>query len=541
MKMRGIEALRPTIESFPENYHQEFQMPASELGEKCGVLGWLARDNPDADLSRIQQQFLEGARALQHRGQQRTGIRGISRAGEIISHIGKGSVKHVFPEGQKFDLGVEESGVIHTTWTTDSSPGAKDASHPFMIERGNRKIIISHNGQLLEPLNADNKHPNDTGALAHKLDEAWAAQQVSDPFEVISSVLSEIDGSYSIVAKFIDGDDEFMYAFRDPRAIRPFVCGINDNGVVIASETGALDVFSADQIGEIDPGYIYRFDRYGEMARKKFAEAPRKSCIFENIYLTRKTHIDRGIKVEDQRRRAGELIAESFTEEEVAEIHANSKDYIVVPMPATAIPSAQGFAGALDLKYEPDAVKISDKYRRSYINGDGATVNAALEDKFEFDPEKIEGKRILVVDDSLVRGSTSQWMVKKLESLGVVEIHLLLASPRIENSCNLGADIKREVLMAPGKTNQEILQALQGENKEERKESKLKSVRYLSLDKLITAIGQPAEDLCTGCINGDYATNYPIKFIKGALERWQIFSRNFDIPEKPKERVLVNA
>ena len=539
--MRGIEALKPSIDSFPENSLQAELTPAPEIQEKCGVLGWMAWDNHSADLSMVQGQFLEAAKAQQHRGHQRTGIRGIRENGDVVSRIGKGSVRSVFPDNQGFDLGVEYSGVIHNTWTTDLSPGAEDAQHPVEITAGNLKIIISHNGQILEPLNADNKHPNDSVALAHKFAEKWAAQQVSDPFEVISSVLSEIDGSYSIVAKFIEGDDEFIYAFRDPRAIRPFVYGVNESGVVIASETGALDAFGADQIGEIDPGYIYRFDKYGQMARKKFAEAARKSCIFENIYLTRKNHIDQGIRVEEQRRRAGELIAESFSADELAEIEANKDEYIAVPMPATAIPAAEGFAATIGVNYESKAIEISDKYRRSFINGNGEAVNAALEEKFEFDPEKFAGKKVFVVDDSLVRGSTSKWMVKKLESLGATEIHLLLASPRIENSCNLGADIRREVLMAPGKTNQQILETLQGDTREERETSKLKSVRYLDLDKLIEAIGQPATDFCTGCINGDYATNYPINFVKGALEIWTLFSKNFDIPYIPQVEELTTV
>ena len=531
--MKGIEARESVVDSFPGNLEQADFLQTPEVTEKCGVLGWIAWDNPNADLSSVQDQFLDATRALQHRGQQRTGIRGVSLDGEVTSLVGKGRISDILSDDQDIDLGVENSGIIHTTWTTDLSPGAENTAHPIDLLSGNKRLIISHNGQFGDEVNNDNIHPNDTTAIAHDLMKFWSGQQEPDPFEALAGVLSEVDGSYSIVAKFIDGDDEFLYAVRDPRAIRPLVYGVNENGVVVASETGALDQFGAEQLGEIDKGHIYRFDRDGGLIRREFAQAPRKSCIFENIYLTRKTHIDyNGVKIEDQRRTAGELIAELFTEEEVAEIQANKDDYIVVPMPATAIPAAEGLASVLGIKYEPDAIKVSKAYSRSYI-GTAEATDEALEAKFVYDAEKIKGMRMLIVDDSLVRGKTSAKVIKILEDYGANEIHFLLSSPRIENTCDLGADIKREVLMAPGKTNQEIAEALGG--------GKLKSVRYLPLDKLVQAIGSPETDFCTGCINGNYATDYPISFVRGALERWLVRPAESDTESEIETRELARV
>lgn len=526
------EVLPPVSNGEPE---VDFQVAETQTGlhEECGVLAFHQFERTSSSSPQILGEMaIKALKRLQHRGQQSAGIITVGNLGQTKAFVGQGLVSEVFPASRMTVFPYTQTMIGHTRWTTDKSPRSAGAMMPYEIGGNDKKLLISKNGQILAPFNENDIYASDSYATGHQIYDAWTAQQVPDPFAAISSVMSKVQGSYSMVLKFIEnGQDDYIYAVRDPWGNKPFVYGMSDHGVVIASETGALEEMEASQLGEVQPGHIFRFDREGNIHKKQFAKAQRKSCIFENVYFSKPGHVDAsGTTIGHQRHKAGKYMKTLFSDEELSIMRDPDSGYVIVPLPATSIPAANGLHEATGIAYS-EAILRNGHAKRSFINGAQKDIEHALTEKFIFNDDEIRGKKLILVDDSLVRGNTARQVISLLKDpengFGAAEVHLVLASPEVVEGCNLGVDIQKEDLEAPNKTATEIARDIGAD-----------SVRYLSLENLVRSVGQPAENFCKGCFGGEFANDTPVQLINGALQKVRSHQQDGD---KPKKSVRVFA
>jgi amidophosphoribosyltransferase len=506
----------PNIEARPpaEDGCSGVDLPVDELHRKfeeaCGVVGFIALGSlgPE-DLSENSTKIVRAAEAIQGRGQQSAGASATDHELKNTTIVERGLVEEVFPDGEFIASGYRTL-IAHTLWSTDSSPDALSGGQPFENSVGDLTTRTAKNGQIPLPYNSEREFVTDSHKVGFDITTEIASRREDEShFDGIRNAIvkNNIDGSFSLVMEVIDGEDEALYAIRDPRGIRPLVYGHSKKGSVVGSVTGALEAFDAMQVGDVPAGWIYRFDRDGGVQGAKYAEAAPGMCVFEHVYLLPKDHrLAPGVTVQDRRRRMGELLSGTFNEYQIRGMILD-KNVVIVPMPDTAIPAAQGLSMALGVpeKYDPTLIVKNQNSSRSYLGGNGDDAKAIISDKFIYGD--VRGKKLVVVDDSTIRGTTSTLVNTELQKLGAAEIHVVVTLPRVEYDCNLGANIHRSEAIAPGRTNEEIA-----------KEIAATSFRTLSLEKLSEAIETPQGELCTGCLDEEYATNKPAVYIEGNLK-----------------------
>jgi len=442
----------------------------------CGVFGISA---PGRDVARL---AYFGLYALQHRGQESAGI-AVSENGRLTGLRDLGLVAQVFDE-QKLRGLHGELAIGHTRYSTTGSNAWANAQ-PVIHHGKTRTVALGHNGNLI---NADELRAEIGGKLGSSSDSELIAAAIANderPLEeAIAGAMALLEGAATVVG-LADGR---LFGFRDAHGFRPLVLGRLGDDPVLASETCALDLVGAEFEREVRPGELVLAGPAGESAEQVLPEAERGSlCIFEFFYLARPDTRLAGVEVHGARVRMGERLAEE------APVDAD----LVLPIPDSGTPAAIGFSRATGIPFSEGLIK--NRYvHRTFIQPEQGMREQGV--KMKFNPlAEVAGKRLVVVDDSIVRGSTTRQIVQMLFDAGAAEVHVRVSSPPIVSPCFYGIDLASEKeMIASNHTVDEVREAIGAT-----------SLAYLSLDGLQAATRRPESALCRACLTRSYPTRVP--------------------------------
>jgi amidophosphoribosyltransferase len=447
----------------------------------CGVFGVYA---PDRDVARL---TYFGLFSLQHRGQESAGI-AVSESGRLTALRDLGLVTQVFDEQKLHGLRGSVS-IGHTRYSTTGSSQWSNAQ-PLVQHGSARTVALGHNGNLVnETALRDELRAAGITLRATSDSEVIAAMIANDEApldEAVGNAMRRLDGAYSIVAL----SEGTLIAFRDPHGFRPLVLGRIHDDWVVASETCALDLVGAEFVREVDRGEAVLIDDKG--LRSVQAVEPSGTgalCIFEFFYLARPDTRLAGIEVHGARVRMGERLA----------VEAPADVDLVLPIPDSGTPAAIGFSRALGVPFSEGLIK--NRYiARTFIQPDQALRAQGV--KLKFNPlAEVAGKRVAVVDDSIVRGNTTQQIVQMLFDAGASEVHVRISSPPVIGQCFYGIDLADPDEMIASSHSVEEIRAKIGAT----------SLAYLSHDGLVAATKRPESELCRACLTRDYPTAVPVE------------------------------
>ncbi|MDP6866985.1 MAG: amidophosphoribosyltransferase [Acidimicrobiales bacterium] len=465
--------------------------------EACGVFGVYAPGQPVAHLTYL------GLYALQHRGQESAGM--AVSDGEALTVVkDMGLVSNAFDDRTLAAL----TGNLAIGQTRYSTTGSSTWRNAQPVYRGvdDVEFALGHNGNLVntEDLAAEagmlpGTVTSDTDLMAELLVTELARYgdlpQAEAMDTALTAVLPRLHGAFSLVI----ADHERVIGVRDPNGFRPLCLGRLDNGWVLASESPALDVIGAHMVRELDPGEVVVIDETGWRSLRPFddeAVDPRL-CLFEFVYFARPDSVLYGQSVHHARVRMGEILAAQ------APVDAD----LIMGVPESGIPAAEGYARASGIPYGQGLVK--NRYiGRTFIAPTQALRSAAVRMKLNPLRDNIEGQRLVVVDDSIVRGTTTRAMVRMLRDAGATEVHMRVSSPPYRWPCFYGMDTgTRGELLAANLTVDEIREYLEVE-----------SLTYLRLDHLLEATGTVGAGFCDACLTGTYPIEIPVNLSKAVLE-----------------------
>jgi amidophosphoribosyltransferase len=446
----------------------------------CGVLG--VSGVPEA--ARVA--YL-GLYALQHRGQESAGIVSVDAEGGAHSHIGMGLVSEVFSDAV-LDTLPGDIAIGHARYSTAGSTVLANAQ-PRLVNYRNVPLSLSHNGNLTNA--ADIKDDLvDQGALfmsssdSEVLVHLIARSVARDPAQQIRGALEQVEGAYSLVI----GIGRTLYAAVDSRGFRPLFLGRLGSGVVVASETCAFDLLGATVIKELEPGEFVRITDGQLEELPPLGSRPRSRCVFELVYFSRPDSQIFGYPVDRVRRELGRQLARE---------HPADDAEVVFSVPDSSNAMALGFSEVSGIKLEHGLIR-NHYIGRTFIQPSQAHRVAKVRIKFNPVREVIDGKSVAVVDDSLVRGTTSKGLVQMIRSAGAREVHLRLASPPIIGPCHYGIDTPNpEELIATSQSLDDI-RAYLG----------VDSLAYLSLEGMLSAAGGD-NGYCHACFSNQYPTQIP--------------------------------
>jgi amidophosphoribosyltransferase len=461
--------------------------------DACGVFGVYAPGRTVAHDTYL------GLYALQHRGQESAGI--AVSDGETITVVkDMGLVTQVFDERHLAPLEGHLS-IGHVRYSTTGSSTWRNAQ-PVYRSVGDAGFALGHNGNLTntESLSAElgmlpGVLTSDRELVGELLAREYGDSARSDGRDLevaLQRVLPRLDGAFSLVLM----DEAHLFGVRDRHGFRPLVLGRSEGGWVIASETAALDIVGAHFVRDVEPGEMVAVDANG-VRSIRFAEPTPRLCIFEFVYIARPdTHLY-GQSVHAARQRMGEELAGQ----------APCAADMVMPVPESGVPAAQGYARASGIPYGDGFVK--NRYvGRTFIQPHQKERGTGVRVKLNPLRENIKGKRLVVVDDSIVRGTTTRQIIALLREAGATEVHFRVSSPPYRWPCFYGLDTgKRSELLAADMSVGEIADYLG-----------VDSLAYLDLDRLVAATASSAESFCTACFSGDYPVPVPDHDTKHALE-----------------------
>ncbi|MBW3085455.1 Amidophosphoribosyltransferase [Austwickia sp. TVS 96-490-7B] len=460
--------------------------------DACGVFGVYAPGEEVAKLTYY------GLYALQHRGQESAGI-AAADGQRVLVYKDMGLVSQVFDEQALSPL-VGHLAVGHVRYSTTGSSIWENAQ-PTLSDSDLGTIALAHNGNLtnaahLRGLVEAGERGTDGHAELRRgatSDTAiMTALLVDGPgeclFDRASAVLPHIDGAFCVVFM----DEHRLFAARDPHGFRPLVLGQLDRGWVVASETAALDIVGAQQIREIEPGELVMIDDHGVHSRR-FAEPSPAGCVFEYVYLARPDTTIRGKGIYEARVQMGRTLARE---------HPVEAD-MVMPTPDSGIPSAIGYAEESGIPFGLGLVKNA-YVGRTFISPSQRIRQMGIRLKLNPLREVIRGRRLVVVDDSIVRGNTQQALVQMLRDAGAAEVHVRISSPPVRWPCFFGIDFaSREELVATGLDVEGVRRTLGAD-----------SLGYISREGMVAATEQPDDSLCQACFTG----SYPLVLRDGQLD-----------------------
>jgi amidophosphoribosyltransferase len=452
----------------------------------CGVFGVRA---PGRDVARLSYFALY---ALQHRGQESAGI-AVSEGGRLTAVRDLGLVAQVFDERTLSGLHGEYA-IGHTRYSTTGS-NAWENAQPLLHHGRNRIVAIGHNGNLV---NAEALREQAGKRLAATSDSEVIAALIADderPLEeAVAATMARLEGAATVVG-LADGR---LFAFRDPFGFRPLVLGRLGDDPVVASESCALDLLGAEIEREIRPGELVIVDDDGLHSIQAVEQAGDGAlCIFEFFYLARPDTRLAGVEVHGARVRMGERLAEE------SPVEAD----LVLPIPDSGTPAAIGFARATGIPFSEGLIK--NRYvGRTFIQPEQGMREQGI--RMKFNPlAEVAGKRVVVVDDSIVRGSTTRQIVQMLFDAGAAEVHVRISSPPVISPCFYGIDLASEDEMIAAHSTVDEVRAAIGAT----------SLAYISLDGLQAATRRPASALCRACLTRVYPTRTPADAAKLRFER----------------------
>jgi len=444
--------------------------------DECGVFGIF--DHAEA----AKLTYL-GLYALQHRGQESAGIAS-SDGLDVHSHKALGHVQEIFtPEVISRLPG--DAAIGHTRYSTAGDTTLTNAQ-PVVIDCNKGKLALGHNGNLTNALEVRRRlehrgsifqTTSDTEVIVHLIARSSARTLPG----AIADALSQVEGAYSLV--MLTRDE--MYAIRDPRGFRPLNLGRINGSWVVASETCAFDLIDAEYVREIEPGEMVRISRGGIESIRFAPEKPNQYCIFEHVYFSRPDSVVFGRPVNESRERLGRLLARE---------HPVDAD-LVAPVPDSGVPAAIGYAAESGIPFRMALIR-NHYVGRTFIEPEQAIRDFGVKLKLNPVRRMLEGKRVVLVDDSIVRGTTSRKIVRLVRDAGAAEVHVRISCPPTISPCYYGVDTpRRDELIAANHSVEEIRQYLSAD-----------SLGYLSLESLRTAVEDKEGKFCTSCYTGSYPT-----------------------------------
>jgi amidophosphoribosyltransferase len=442
----------------------------------CGIIG--IYNNPEAATLAYM-----GLYAQQHRGQEGAGV--ISSDGEKLhQHMGQGLVSDVFSDSSVFNNLVGEYAIGHVRYSTTGNSNPQNVG-PLTFNLNDTPISIAHNGNLVN-LKETRKKLQKSGALFQTSTDTeiiihlLAREETGSLDQRLERALKQVEGAFSLLLI----TPEEMIIARDPLGIRPICYGMLDDTYVFASETCALDLLGAKYVREVKPGEMIVLNKDG-LSSRQFVESQKpKHCIFEYIYFSRPDSKIFGESVDKMRRRFGKTLA--------SESPAESAD-IVISVPDSSNTCALGYSSKSNIKHEIGLIR-NHYIGRTFIFPSQRLRDISVRLKFNAVQGVIENKEVVIIDDSIVRGTTLRKLAKLLKESGVKKVHVRISSPPVANPCFYGMDFPtKEELAAGNNSISEIQKTLDVE-----------SLGYLTLDGLVLSTKMKKENFCTACFSGDY-------------------------------------
>ncbi|MEA2364757.1 MAG: amidophosphoribosyltransferase [Thermoleophilaceae bacterium] len=442
--------------------------------DECGVFGIYA---PERDVARLAYFALY---ALQHRGQESAGI-AATHKGQIMTVRDLGLVSQVFDE-EKLRALRGELAIGHVRYSTTGSSAWENAQPVWRSDR--RQVALAHNGNLINAVELHSelrergvqfRGTSDSEIIAALLSN-HEAERIED---ALVEVMPRLEGAFSTVVMTKDA----VVAFRDPAGLRPLSLGRIGEDYCIASESCAFDIIGAELVREVEPGEMVLLGA-GGLESRQVVESPRRAfCVFEHIYFARPDSILEGNRTQVSRRKMGEILWRE----------APADADVVIAVPDSGNPAAAGYSKASGIPRDEGLIK--NRYvQRTFIQPGQDLRKHGLRMKFNPLREVVAGKRIVVVDDSIVRGNTTRQIVQMLRDAGASEIHMRISAPPIRHPCHYGVDMSTtQEMVAHGRTEEEIAVELGCD-----------SLRYLSLGGVYEAIRSTRSTHCDACFSGDY-------------------------------------
>ena len=472
--------------------HPFGRVPFDHPNEECGVIGVFT---PEGEASRL---AFFGLFALQHRGQESAGI-AAANGENVVVHADMGLVTQIFREPDFYPL-VGDMAIGHTRYSTSGSSELCNAQ-PLLVEGEHGQLAVANNGNIINALhlkeqlqdewNCSFTSTTDTEVIAQMLAHAVGATWEERVFQC----MRQLEGAYSIVIQTKDT----MIAARDPLGIRPLCLGKLNGGWIVASESCALDHLGAEYLREVDPGEVIIVDSNGLHTATWSGRTGRRAlCVFELIYFARPDSIMDGQLVHSARQQLGAQLAKE---------HPVEAD-LVIGIPDSSTAAAVGYAQESGIPYSEGLIK--NRYvGRTFIEPEQRLRDLGVRQKFNPLVEVIQGKRLVVVDDSIVRGTTTPHVVNLLRKGGAKEVHMRVCAPPIKHPCFMGVDMaSRDELLAANNTLEQIREIVGAD-----------SLGYLTVEGLMKVVDGTNGGFCDACFTGNYPVPIQLELSKFALEQ----------------------
>lgn len=457
-----------------------YKLHDDRMHEECGVFGIYGHEDASA-LTAL------GLHALQHRGQESSGIISYGN-GEFKVHRGLGLVDDIFNDQDVIGRLTGSCALGHNRYATTGGTQLRNVQ-PLYAELSFGGFAVAHNGNLTNAMTIRDELigrgaifqcTSDSEVIIHLV----ALSQKKTVFDRLVDSLKQLIGAYSLIC-FAEGR---MIGVRDPNGFRPLVLGKLGKAHILASETVALDIIGADYVRDIEPGEMVVITEQGVQSHRPFAAAPSRFCIFEYIYFARPDSHVEGKSVYEMRKKIGAVLAQE----------SPCEADLVVPVPDSGVPAALGFAEASGLPFELGIIR-NHYVGRTFIEPTQKIRHLGVKRKHNANRGIVEGKRIVLVDDSIVRGTTSRKIVEMMRQAGASEVHMRISAPPITDGCFYGIDTpSREDLLASSNTVEQIAKFIG-----------VDSLAFISNDGLYSAMGEvgrnnAAPQYCDACFTGEY-------------------------------------
>ncbi len=450
------------------------------LHEECAIFGVYGHEDAAA-LTAL------GLHALQHRGQEATGMV-VYDGARFNSHRGLGHVADIFSSEAAIRRLPGRSAIGHNRYSTSGETIERNIQ-PLFADFQYGGFAIGHNGNLTNAVTLRQdlvrkgslfQSTTDTEVIIHLM----AISRHETVVERMIDALRQVEGAYSLVGLHKDG----LIGVRDPLGVRPLVLGKLDDAYILASETCALDIIGADYVRDIEAGELVVINEKGVESLKPFGSTTKRPCIFEYIYFARPDSVMEGVSVYDARKRIGiELAKESGVDADM-----------IIPVPDSGVPAAIGYANESGIPFELGIIR-NHYVGRTFIEPTDQIRHLGVKLKHNANRAYIKGKRIVLVDDSIVRGTTSKKIVEMMRAAGATEVHMRIASPPTTNPCFYGVDTpERDKLLAARYSIAEMAQFIG-----------VDSLAFISMDGLYRAMGETGRNAdrpqyCDACFSGEY-------------------------------------
>lgn len=475
------------------------------LEEECAVFGVFA---PGEDVARM---TCFGLQALQHRGQESAGI-AVGDGETVMVAKDLGLVTQVFDEASLAALDGYVA-VGHVRYSTSGAAASWEAAQPHISAIDDVLVALAHNGTLVNTGELRDSLADDCARLRAGTDSEVAAKAIGQITQEthhlrsgIRYAMEHLEGAYAMVLASPDS----LYAFRDPNGIRPLCIGElpDGRGWVVSSETCGLDIVGATYLRDVEPGEIIRFNKEGMQAEPGVPARERASCIFEYVYFARPDSVIDGQSVYQARRNMGRILAQE------APVEAD----LVLGVPDSGIPSAMGYSEQSGIAYSDGIVK--NRYvGRTFIEPTQAMRQLGIRLKLNPLPSVIGGKRLVVIDDSIVRGNTSKKLVEMLRAAGALEVHLRIVSPEVTWPCFYGIDTDtRDQLIAANMSIEEMSEWMGAD-----------SLAFISLQGLRDSLPDvESKGYCDACFSGSYPVDIPDSLSENSFMTKKDFAEAYD-------------